>query len=162
MYVSIQYPLKLNIHMNTISLMSSVGCCIVMLLATGSTQAQFTNQVASQQEMPLSKAVTGSASFAGHIPWDVYVAKHLQYPAAAAETNRWGDVTVQFTVTKTGQLIDVRSWGGTKELRQAAQHLVKGSEGLWRPAIHQGEAVDCSLSQKISFRLQMDFSDGDR
>jgi TonB family protein len=124
---------------------------LVLALVSVSTLASATQAPTTPEKEKANGHTTAKRDF----DWDKYVNTHIQYPAEALEAGIWGDVTVQFTVMPDGTVTQVKSRGDNKLLRQEAERLVRQSEGLWQPS----GTAERIMTQKISFRLQMDFSD---
>ncbi|MCM1292888.1 MAG: energy transducer TonB [Bacteroides sp.] len=82
-----------------------------------------------------------------------YVADHLKYPPIAAENGIQGKVTVQFVVTKTGAVGQVKVVRGKDpELDKEAVRVVK-SLPKFTPGKMNGHAVNVWYTLPITFRL---------
>lgn len=83
-----------------------------------------------------------------------YLAEHIRYPAMAAENNIQGRVTVQFVVTKTGSIGEVKILRGKDpDLDKEAIRVVK-SLPKFVPGKMNGHAVNVWYTVPISFKLQ--------
>lgn len=83
-----------------------------------------------------------------------YVSEHIKYPAVAQENGIQGKVTVQFVVTKTGAVGQVKVVRGKDpELDKEAVRVVK-SLPKFTPGKMNGHAVNVWYTLPITFRLQ--------
>lgn len=83
-----------------------------------------------------------------------WVNEHLIYPEDAQKSKKQGRVVVQFTITKTGKMENVKVLRGTfKSLDEEALRIVKSSP-VWEPGKMQGKAVDVTYTFPIVFRLK--------
>lgn len=84
-----------------------------------------------------------------------FIAQNVVYPKVAAEQGIQGRVFVQFIITKTGNVSNVKVIRGVAtSLDQAAVDVVKLSDGYWTPGYQRGEAVNVSYTFPINFALQ--------
>lgn len=84
-----------------------------------------------------------------------FIAQNVVYPKVAAEQGIQGRVFVQFIITKTGNVSNVKVIRGVAtSLDQAAVDVVKLSDGYWTPGYQRGEAVNVSYTFPIIFALQ--------
>lgn len=84
-----------------------------------------------------------------------FIAQNVVYPKVAAEQGIQGRVYVQFIITKTGNVSNVKVIRGVAtSLDQAAVDVVKLSDGRWTPGYQRGEAVNVSYTFPINFALQ--------
>ena len=84
-----------------------------------------------------------------------FIAQNVVYPKVAAEQGIQGRVYVQFIITKTGNVSNVKVIRGVAtSLDQAAVDVVKLSDGYWTPGYQRGEAVNVSYTFPINFALQ--------
>ena len=84
-----------------------------------------------------------------------FIAQNVVYPKVAAEQGIQGRVFVQFIITKTGNVSNVKVIRGVAtSLDQAAVDVVKLSDGRWTPGYQRGEAVNVSYTFPIIFVLQ--------
>ncbi len=83
-----------------------------------------------------------------------YVAEHIRYPAMAQENNIQGRVVVQFVVTKTGAVGEVKVVRGKyPDLDKEAVRVVK-SLPKFVPGKMNGHAVNVWYTLPIQFKLQ--------
>ena len=83
-----------------------------------------------------------------------YVAEHIRYPAMAQENNIQGRVVVQFVVTKTGAVGEVKVVRGKDpDLDKEAGRVVK-SLPKFVPGKMNGHAVNVWYTLPIQFKLQ--------
>ena len=83
-----------------------------------------------------------------------WVNEHLIYPEDAQKAKKQGRVVVQFTITKTGKMENVKVLRGAfKSLDEEALRIVKSSP-VWEPGKMQGKAVDVTYTFPIIFRLK--------
>lgn len=83
-----------------------------------------------------------------------YVAEHIRYPAMAQENNIQGRVVVQFVVTKTGTVGEVKVVRGKDpDLDKEAVRVVK-SLPKFVPGKMNGHAVNVWYTLPIQFKLQ--------
>ncbi len=83
-----------------------------------------------------------------------YVAEHIRYPAMAQENNIQGRVVVQFVVTKTGSVGEVKVVRGKDpDLDKEAVRVVK-SLPKFVPGKMNGHAVNVWYTLPIQFKLQ--------
>lgn len=89
----------------------------------------------------------------GQEAWTNYLLKNLVYPPKAMKNGLMGDVIVEFVVSKTGALSQVKAIFGPEELRAESVRIIMQS-GPWIPAKEKGVAVDSYRKQPIKYRLQ--------
>lgn len=83
-----------------------------------------------------------------------WISEHLQYPAAAAEEGVSGRVTVEFIVSKTGAIENVRVVRGRHPaLDKEAQRVVKAMP-KWNPGRNNGQPVKVTYILPVTFKLQ--------
>ena len=83
-----------------------------------------------------------------------YVAEHIRYPAVAQENNIQGKVVVQFVVTKTGAVGEVKVVRSKDpDLDKEAVRVVKSLPNFV-PGKMNGHAVNVWYTLPITFRLQ--------
>lgn len=86
--------------------------------------------------------------------WLSYLEKNIQYPAKALKKNSQGKVSIQFTVSETGKVSDVKpltnlGYGLEKE---AVRLIATGPD--WIPATLRGEKIKYRHVQSFTFRLE--------
>jgi periplasmic protein TonB len=89
----------------------------------------------------------------GAAAWQRYLNRNLRYPQDAIDNEIQGTVVVQFIVDKEGNVSEVESISGPKELRDEAVRVIKKS-GKWTPAVQNGRQVKSYKKQPIVFRLE--------
>jgi periplasmic protein TonB len=89
----------------------------------------------------------------GAAAWQRYLNRNLRYPQDAIDNEIQGTVVVQFIVDKEGNVSDVESISGPKELKDEAVRVIKKS-GKWTPAVQNGRQVKSYKKQPIVFRLE--------
>lgn len=83
-----------------------------------------------------------------------YLSSHLQYPTMAAENNIQGKVIVQFVVTKTGKVGDVKVVRSVdKDLDREAIRVCKSLPNFV-PGRQNGQAVSVWYTLPVTFKLQ--------
>ena len=83
-----------------------------------------------------------------------YVAQHIKYPKEAMEKNIQGKVFVQFIISKTGEVTDVKVARAVHPLLDAEAIRVVQEMPNWKPGTQRGKAVRVSYTVPINFRLQ--------
>lgn len=68
------------------------------------------------------------------------------------------NLTVNFTVTKFGKITNIKSSGGTKEMREEAEQIIQGSANMWLPAMQNETAIDYDITQKVFFRFEVNIA----
>lgn len=79
---------------------------------------------------------------------------HINYPAVAAEEGVQGKVIVQFIVSKTGSIEDVKAIRGPHKALEAEAVRVVKSMPAWNPGRNNGQAVKVTYVLPVTFRLQ--------
>ncbi|MGM9829685.1 MAG: TonB family protein [Muribaculaceae bacterium] len=83
-----------------------------------------------------------------------YLSSHIQYPAMAIENNVQGRVMVQFVVTKTGAIGEVKVVRGVdRDLDKEAIRVVKSLPNFI-PGKIEGKAVNVWYTLPVTFKLQ--------
>lgn len=83
-----------------------------------------------------------------------WLSDHINYPVAAAEEGVQGRVVVEFVVSKTGTVENVKVLRGRHPaLDKEATRLVK-SMPKWQPGRNNGQPVKVTYTLPITFRLQ--------
>ena len=71
-----------------------------------------------------------------------WVKEHQVYPRKALKLGLEGRVSVSFTITEEGELVDVKVLKGVhKVLDEASVRLIKSSSGRWTPATQSGKPI---------------------
>lgn len=83
-----------------------------------------------------------------------WLGDHINYPAAAAEEGVSGRVVVEFVVSKTGAIENVKVLRGRHPaLDKEALRVVK-SMPKWQPGRNNGQPVKVTYTLPVTFRLQ--------
>jgi protein TonB len=83
-----------------------------------------------------------------------WLSSHINYPARASEEGVQGRVVVQFDVSKTGAIENVRVVRGRHEaLDKEAVRLVKAMP-KWQPGRNNGQPVKVTYTLPVTFKLQ--------
>lgn len=83
-----------------------------------------------------------------------YIANNVKYPARAIEDNIVGRVLVEFVVTSTGSIRDVKVVNKVDPLlAKAAIKVIKGMP-KWKPGIQDGKPVNVRFVVPINFNLE--------
>jgi len=83
-----------------------------------------------------------------------YIIENIKYPKDALENGQQGRVFIQFVVSKTGEVTDVRVMKGfgSKSCNDEAVRVIK-SLPKWVPGMISGQPVSVSYSIPIVFKL---------
>ena len=83
-----------------------------------------------------------------------WLGDHISYPAQAAEEGVQGRVVVQFDISKTGSIENVKVVRGRHQaLDKEAMRLVKAMP-KWRPGRNNGQPVKVTYTLPVTFKLQ--------
>lgn len=82
-----------------------------------------------------------------------YLAKNLKYPIDAKAKNISGKVFVNFTVTATGKIENVKVLRGVHSSLDREAIRVLENMPNWKPGMQRGKAVDVSYNLPINFTL---------
>lgn len=83
-----------------------------------------------------------------------YIAQNLKYPVIAQEGGKQGRVIIQFVVTRTGQVSDVKIGRSVDPSLDAEAIRIVESMPKWKPGEIKGQPVNVKYTLPISFRLQ--------
>lgn len=83
-----------------------------------------------------------------------YLSKNIHYPTTAMEAGRQGRVTVQFIVTKDGNIEQVKILRGVSPELDAEAIRVISSMPKWIPGEQRGKRVNVKYTVPVMFRLQ--------
>ncbi len=83
-----------------------------------------------------------------------WLSDHIQFPAVAAEEGVQGKVIVQFIVSKTGGIEDVKAIRGPHKALEAEAVRVVKSMPAWNPGRNNGQAVKVTYVLPVTFKLQ--------
>ncbi len=132
---------------------------IALQLINGSTFAQEVPvrkvENAPQEDM-IYDIVDEPADFPGGVvALKKYMAENLRYPQMAVENELQGKCYLQFIVTETGEITNIKVKKGVPncpECDKEAIRLVK-SMPKWIPGKKKGKAVDSTFTLPVTFRL---------
>jgi len=82
-----------------------------------------------------------------------WVGKNTSYPAVAQENGISGRVYVEFSISKTGEVIDVRLLRGVDPLLDAEALRVIKSSPKWEPGRQRGKPVKVKYQFPVNFKL---------
>lgn len=83
-----------------------------------------------------------------------WLSDHLSYPAQASEEGQQGRVVVQFDISKTGTIENVKIVRGRHPaLDKEAMRLVKAMP-KWQPGRNNGQPVKVTYTLPVTFKLQ--------
>ena len=94
-----------------------------------------------------------SAFPGGIAAWNQFLISHFNYPKEAVKENIQGTVIVQFIVEKDGSVTNIRAISGPKELRAAAENIIRQSP-RWSPAMKDGRKLKSYKKQPLVFKLE--------
>ena len=100
------------------------------------------------EEMPLFQNEDPALSFRK------YIAQNLKYPEIAAENGISGRVIVQFTVNRTGQVVDAVVVNSVDPALEKEAIRVVMSSPKWTPGKQRGQAVNVLFTFPVNFALQ--------
>lgn len=130
---------------------------LVLASLCGTASAQYASaqrNTAKSQSQTVYRAVEQMPTFpGGDAALMKWIKSHLQYPKSAAQENIQGRVVVQFVVTSTGSIGDVKVVRSVEEeLDREAIRLCK-SLPKFVPGRHNGKPVSVWYTLPVSFRL---------
>ena len=85
-----------------------------------------------------------------------YVQSNLKYPQTAKNKEIQGKVYIEFVVSRTGEIVDVkvlRGVTGAPELEEEAVRVIKAMP-KWNPGVQNGKTVPVYFKLPISFTLK--------
>ena len=82
-----------------------------------------------------------------------WVNKNTVYPAVAQENGISGRVFVEFSIDKTGQLVDIRVMRGVDPLLDAEAVRVIKMSPKWTPGMQRGKPVKVKYTFPFNFKL---------
>ncbi len=94
------------------------------------------------------------AEYPGGLPaLTSFIRSNLAYPEQAKKDKKEGTVFVQFIITKTGQIEQIKVLRGVcKELDEAAVNIIKKMPD-WKPATQDGKAISSIYTMPIKYQL---------
>jgi TonB family protein len=121
---------------------------------TSDAEIKVTGYASQQKEKEVFIIVEQMPEFKGGIEaLKAYVASTLKYPAIALENGIGGKVHVQFVVSKTGKVTDVKIAKGVDPSLDKEAIRIVDSMPDWIPGTQRGMAVDVSFTIPINFSL---------
>ena len=88
-----------------------------------------------------------------------FLMKHVQYPEKAKELLKEGTEVVQFVVSPTGKVTDFKIINSVSpEIDQEVIRVLKTTNNMWKPGIHNG--IPVALEQEVSIAFLLDVSNG--
>jgi TonB family protein len=88
----------------------------------------------------------------GDSAWQRYIQQNLVYPKKAKKRKIEGTVTVQFILSKLGDILEAKALSGPEELRKSAVDVIMRSP-KWDPAMQSGRQVKAYKKYDIVFKL---------
>jgi hypothetical protein len=115
----------------------------------------FNKQVVEFEPLAISTIQNKKAPVFNHpnCTFPEYIQQRLHVSQALGHQITWPDLTVRFTVTRSGKINNIKSTGATKEMREEAERIIKNSENIWIPAMQNEATVDYVITQKVFFRF---------
>lgn len=92
----------------------------------------------------------------GDSAWQRYIQQNLVYPKKAKRKKIEGTVTVQFILSKFGDILEAKALSGPEELHKSAVNVIMKSP-KWDPAIQSGRQVKAYKKYDIVFKLDSAF-----
>ncbi|WP_298502325.1 M56 family metallopeptidase [uncultured Maribacter sp.] len=81
-----------------------------------------------------------------------HIAKHFSYPVEAQEIGIQGRVSILLTISKTGEIVNIRKRGPHELLEKEAVRIISKLPKM-KPGVHKGNNVDVGYSIPITFKL---------
>lgn len=88
----------------------------------------------------------------GDSAWQRYIQQNLVYPKKAKRKKIEGTITVQFILSKFGDILEAKALSGPEELRRSTVDVIMKSP-KWDPAIQGGRQVKAYKKYDIVFKL---------
>lgn len=84
-----------------------------------------------------------------------YIKTNLKYPQSGIDNKEEVTVMVIFTILEDGSVDGVQAYGKTtnQEFFSSAESLIKSTEGLWNPALKDGQPISMKYRLPLSFKL---------
>lgn len=126
---------------------------------------QFVCGVAFSQEPPepepvpqpeMNRIVEEEAQFpGGRAAMIKFMAENLRYPQSAAEQEIQGKCFLEFIVTETGELTDIKVKRGVPDCPECDKEAIRMVKGMpkWIPGKNNGKAVKSMYYLPVSFKL---------
>ncbi len=83
-----------------------------------------------------------------------WIAERLVYPAEAKTNGKQGRIILQFVISSTGKLTDVKVLRGVDPTLDKEAVRVVSSSPLWKPGEHKGKKVDVVYQFPVIFQLR--------
>ena len=120
--------------------------------AAPATPTREERQAAPQAEQT-PKANAGPEFQGGNYALSSYIARHINYPPAAAEKKIQGKVVVKLTISSTGQVSNAEIVQSVDDLLDAEALRLCKSLPRFTPARRNGQPVASAVTIPINFRL---------
>jgi len=83
-----------------------------------------------------------------------YMARKVEYPQKSAESFEQGTVIVQFTVSATGEMSDLKVVNSvSREIDEEVIRVLKTTEGMWIPGINNETPVAMDNEVSVVFKI---------
>ncbi|WP_291870754.1 M56 family metallopeptidase [Maribacter sp.] len=82
-----------------------------------------------------------------------HISKNFRYPLEAQEKGIQGRVSVMFTISKTGEIINIRKRGPNELLEEETVRIISKLP-VMKPGVHKGKNVNVPFSIPITFKLK--------
>ena len=132
---------------------------IALQLINGSTFAQEVPvrkvENAPQEDM-IYDIVDEPADFPGGVvALKKYMAENLRYPQMAVENELQGKCYLQFIVTETGEITNIKVKKGVPNCPECDKDSIRLVKSMpkWIPGKKKGKAVDSTFTLPVTFRL---------
>ena len=132
---------------------------IALQLINGSTFAQEVPvrkvENAPQEDM-IYDIVDEPADFPGGVvALKKYMAENLRYPQMAVENELQGKCYLQFIVTETGEITNIKVKKGVPNCPECDKEAIRMVKSMpkWIPGKKKGKAVDSTFTLPVTFRL---------
>ena len=89
----------------------------------------------------------------GYSALSKFIKSEMKYPQQAIDEKEEGKVFVEFKVTKTGKITDVKVVRGVSNVLDAEALRIVSKMPDWKPGIQNGEKVNCYFTIPINFIL---------
>lgn len=84
-----------------------------------------------------------------------YMAENLRYPQMAIENELQGKCYLQFIVTETGEITNIKVKKGVPNCPECDKEAIRMAKSMpkWIPGKKKGKAVDSTFSLPVTFKL---------
>lgn len=127
---------------------------LLIALLSLESKAQQTTQMESETQ--LYTIVEEMPEFpGGHEALIKYLNTNIKYPEEARKMGLEGKVFVQFVVTKTGTIQNIKVIRGIEDGEALEKEAMRVMQAMpnWKPGKMDGKAINTSLTLPISFKL---------